>query len=241
MYISTPPSPEVQIKIYYSAGDRTLDLLNQGRTCYQLSQRGEHCANCLKQHSANFKECPKYINYIQGIERNRSKRLTNNFTPNSNDFSNLPSRLGLPVNNSNTQHNSESNSLFNDIKEFIEYLKNIKVYMNQLKNAPIGAQKRLICLKQKDWSKRWVPVTWKRCPDHLSRQFLTTVSTFPYSSKNSSSEHIHALSKWLTITNSLTHIDKHTHSPTYTYSHTLSLTHTGICIRKREHVRLRNF
>ena len=31
-----------------------------------------------------------------------------------------------------------------------------------------------------------------RCPDHLSRQFLTTASTFPYSSKNSSPEHIHA-------------------------------------------------
>lgn len=92
------------------------------------------CANCLKQHTANFKECPKYINYIQGIERNRSKRLTNNFTPNSNDFPSLPTRLGLPVNNSNTRHNSESNSLFNDIKEFIEYFKNIKVYMNKFRN-----------------------------------------------------------------------------------------------------------
>ena len=31
-----------------------------------------------------------------------------------------------------------------------------------------------------------------RCPDHLSRKFLTTASTFPYSSKNSSAEHIYA-------------------------------------------------
>ena len=41
-----PPSPEVenfQIKIYYPAGDRTPDLLNQRQTCYLLSQRGEHC------------------------------------------------------------------------------------------------------------------------------------------------------------------------------------------------------
>ena len=43
MYISTPPSSEVeniQMKIYYSAGDRTPDLLNQRQTCYHLSQRG---------------------------------------------------------------------------------------------------------------------------------------------------------------------------------------------------------
>ena len=44
VYISTPPSPEVenfQIKIYYPAGDWTPDLLNQRQTCYHLSQRGE--------------------------------------------------------------------------------------------------------------------------------------------------------------------------------------------------------
>ena len=29
------------MKIYYLAGDRTLDLLNQRQTCYHLSQRGE--------------------------------------------------------------------------------------------------------------------------------------------------------------------------------------------------------
>ena len=43
-YISTPPSPEVenfQMKIYYLAGDRTLDPLNQRQTCYHLSQRGK--------------------------------------------------------------------------------------------------------------------------------------------------------------------------------------------------------
>ena len=65
--------------------------------------------------------------------------------------------------------------------------------------------KRVICLKQKHWSKRWVLGTSNRCPDHLGRQFLTTASTFPYSSKNSSAEHIHALSTWLIITNTLTH------------------------------------
>ena len=44
MYISTPPSPEVenfQIKIYYPTRDRTPDLLNQRQTCYHLSQCGE--------------------------------------------------------------------------------------------------------------------------------------------------------------------------------------------------------
>ena len=44
VYISTPPSPEVenfQMKIYYPTGDRTPDLLNQMQTCYHLSQRGK--------------------------------------------------------------------------------------------------------------------------------------------------------------------------------------------------------
>ena len=44
MYITTSPSPEVenfQMKIYYPAKDRTLDLLNQRQTCYHMSQRGE--------------------------------------------------------------------------------------------------------------------------------------------------------------------------------------------------------
>ena len=35
-------------------------------------------------------------------------------------------------------------------------------------------------------------VTSNRCPGHLNRQFLTIASTFPYSSKNSSAEQIHA-------------------------------------------------
>ena len=45
MYISTPPSSGVenfQMKIYYPAGDRTPDPLNQMQTCYHLSQHGEH-------------------------------------------------------------------------------------------------------------------------------------------------------------------------------------------------------
>ena len=40
VYISTPPSPEMenfQMKIYYSAGDWTLYPLNQRQTCYHLS------------------------------------------------------------------------------------------------------------------------------------------------------------------------------------------------------------
>ena len=62
----------------------------------------------------------------------------------------------------------------------------------QRKNAPVGAQKWLICLKQKDLSNSGVPATSTRCPDHLSREFLTTASTFPYSTKNYSVERIHA-------------------------------------------------
>ena len=56
VYISIPPSPEVekfQLKIYYPAGDRTPDLLNQKQTCYHLSQHGEptryYCrCSCVK-------------------------------------------------------------------------------------------------------------------------------------------------------------------------------------------------
>ena len=44
VYISIHNSTYVenfQMKIYYPAGDRTPDLLNQRQTCYHLSQRGE--------------------------------------------------------------------------------------------------------------------------------------------------------------------------------------------------------
>ena len=57
---------------------------------------------------------------------------------------------------------------------------------------PLSEHKRLTCLKQKDWSNSGVPAISPRCPDHLSREFLNTASTFPYSTKNSSVERIHA-------------------------------------------------
>ena len=44
MYISTPPSPEIenfQMKFHYPARDRTPDLLNQRQTCYHLNQSSE--------------------------------------------------------------------------------------------------------------------------------------------------------------------------------------------------------
>ena len=86
--------------------------------------------------------------------------------------------------------------------------------------------KKLMCLKQKDWSKRGVPATSTRYSDHLSRQFLITTSTFPYSSKNSSAEHIHTLPTCLTLINTLTHVDKHTHSYTDSFTHSHTHTHT---------------
>ena len=87
--------------------------------------------------------------------------------------------------------------------------------------------KRVICLKQKHWSKRWVLGTSNRCHDHLSRQFLTTASTIPYSSKNSSAEHIHDVLTCLILTNTLNHIDKkNTHWLIHTHTHTLTNTET---------------
>ena len=50
----------------------------------------------------------------------------------------------------------------------------------QRENAPIGAQKRLMCLKQKDWSKTEVPATSTRCPDHLSRQYYSWPQPLPF-------------------------------------------------------------
>ena len=48
VYISSPPSPEVenfQKKIYYLARDKTLDPLIQRQTCYYLSQCSVHNLN----------------------------------------------------------------------------------------------------------------------------------------------------------------------------------------------------
>ena len=109
--------------------------------------------------------------------------------------------------------------------------------------------KKANMFKTKWLIERGVPATSNKCLDHLSRQFLTTASTFPYSSKNYSTEHIHALSTCLTLTNTLTHIDKHTHihwlihslslslslslsqTRTHTHTHAHTVTHTGTCIK----------
>ena len=96
--------------------------------------------------------------------------------------------------------------------------------------------KRLICLKQKNDRKKWVPVASTSCPHHLSTKFLTTSSTFPCISKNSSAENIHILSTRLTLTNTITHTLTHSlarsHRQTRTLSHrhiqTDSLTHRVI-------------
>ena len=55
----------------------------------------------------------------------------------------------------------------------------------------------------------WVPATSNRSSDHHSREFLTNDSNFPYSSKNSSVEHIHAflyisLCAWVLVCVSVT-------------------------------------
>ena len=104
---------------------------------------------------------------------------------------------------------------------------------NQRKNVPIRAQKRLIGLMQKDWSKRWWLVTSNRCPDHLSRQFLTTASTFHTAIKIPQPNiFTHYQRDLPSNTHSLTHIDKHTHSHKETHTlvlidkHTLTHTHT---------------
>ena len=67
------------------------------------------------------------------------------------------------------------------------------------KKANVFKAKRLI--------EKRVPATSTRCPDHLSRQFLTTASTFPYSSKNSSAEHLRflymSLCAWVCVNESV--------------------------------------
>ena len=88
-----------------------------------------------------------------------------------------------------------------------------------------------VCIKQEHWSKRW-PLTSIRCSDHLSRQFLTTASTFPYSSKNSSALQTHSHRQ--------THTQTHTHTHTHARAHARTRTHRDM-YKKREYVRLRNF
>ena len=59
------------------------------------------------------------------------------------------------------------------------------------KKANVFKAKRLI--------EKGVPATSARCPDHLSRQFLTSASTFPYNSKNPSAEHFDAFYTCLSV------------------------------------------
>ena len=78
--------------------------------------------------------------------------------------------------------------------------------------------------KAKRLIKMGVPAISTRCSDHLSTQFQITAFTLPYSSKNSSVEHIHTLPTCLTLINTLTHMtNTHTHTHTHTLTH--SLTH----------------
>ena len=101
-------------------------------------------------------------------------------------------------------------------------------------------KKRLMCLKQKDWSKRkghssylnqvpWSPQ--QTIPDH--RLYLS------YSSKNSSAEHIHTLPTCLTLINTHSHrrARRRTRTTTRTHAHTHTHTHTYArrdkpCIRR---------
>ena len=58
-----------------------------------------------------------------------------------------------------------------------------------------------------------------RCPDHLSRQILTTSSTFPYSSKNSSAEHTRFINMAHHHKQTHSHKQTHKHMHTHTYTH----------------------
>ena len=67
--LSTPPSPKVenfQMKIYYPAGDQTLDPLNQRQTCYHLSQRGEENESEVEEKDDIPIVC-KVINHINKV------------------------------------------------------------------------------------------------------------------------------------------------------------------------------
>ena len=101
----------------------------------------------------------------------------------------------------------------------------------------LSEHKKLICLKQKTNRKGGYQLPYlNQVADHLNRQFLITASSFPYSSKNSTAEHIHNLPTYLTLINTLTHINKHTnshidslslsHTHTHTHTHIHTLTHT---------------
>ena len=87
---------------------------------------------------------------------------------------------------------------------------------NQRKNAPNGAQKRLIFLKRKDSDRKGgLPATSTSCPGHLSRKFLTSAFTFPWRYKNYSAEHIHVFQHTYPQTHSITLSLTHTHMDMY--------------------------
>ena len=124
-----------------------------------------------------------------------------------------------------------------------------KFSCRSIKKGNMSKEKTLIekvgtrYLKQMPWSSQ------QTIPDHrlylsvpqtgalitsADNSWPLSASTFPYSCKNSSAEHIHALSTWLITTNTLTHIDKHTHTHTHTHidkhthTHSYRQTHTHI-------------
>ena len=70
----------------------------------------------------------------------------------------------------------------------------------------LSEHKKPNMFKAKRLIEKGVPATSTRCSDHLIKQFLITAS-LPYSSKNSSAEHIHTLPTCLTLIDTLTHID----------------------------------
>ena len=105
--------------------------------------------------------------------------------------------------------------------------------MSPAQKCSYRSTKKLIRLKQKDSSKRWIPVTSNRCPDHLSRQSLITASTFAYSSKNCSAADNHALPTRFNIIKKLTHSHRQTHTLTHTHTHTH--THTPKLTRSNSH------
>ena len=92
------------------------------------------CANCKEEHTANYKQCPKYVKYVQGIRRNREQSRNTNFTLNQQDFPTLPMR-NSPIMNTTSRNNSENiTSIFQDLRELWGFFKNINIYINKFKS-----------------------------------------------------------------------------------------------------------
>lgn len=104
--------------------------------CDAVSEAIPKCANCNAQHTANFKNCPKFLKYTQGIQNKREQSI-NNFTLRDQDFPRLPNRNPTPYRNHNQDtlnKQRDNSSTIEDLQDIWNFTKNIRNYIQKFKS-----------------------------------------------------------------------------------------------------------